>query len=207
MFTGLIEDIGILTQKGKNFLFVRTKLDDIKLGDSLSVSGVCLTVVEMNSSSTSCVVKLDVMPETFVRTNLKFLKTNSTVNLERALKLNDRLGGHIVQGHVEGIGKLSSVTKKDNARILKITVNKQVLGNIVTKGSVALDGISLTVAGKSVNSFSVSVIPETWEKTNLRLRKTGDFLNIETDFLLKNAGTKQNNDKRMVNLLKEEGFL
>jgi len=113
-----------------------------------------------------------------------------------------------VQGHVEGLGRLSAVSQKDNARILKITTDTKILQNILEKGSVAIEGISLTIVEKKVNSFLVSIIPETWAKTNLQMHKIGDFLNIETDFLMKRmSNARGNNDRVMVNLLKEEGFI
>ena len=204
MFTGLIEAVGKILQKGNNYLVVNTVLSDIKIGDSIAVNGVCLTASKIAAKN----IKFDVMPETFERSNLKFLRANSKVNLERAMLMGGRLDGHIVQGHVEGIGKLASVAKKDNARILKITTDAKILQNIIKKGSVAIEGISLTVVEKKVSSFSVSIIPETWAKTNLESHKIGDFLNIETDFLLKrDVNLRANNDKNMAKLLTEEGFL
>jgi riboflavin synthase len=119
MFTGLIEDVGEILKKGNNYLIIKTGLENIKIGDSVAVNGACLTAVEIMAKN----IKFDVMPETFDRSNLKFLPTNSKVNLERAMILGERLDGHIVQGHVEGLGKFSSIRIKDNAKILKITSN------------------------------------------------------------------------------------
>ncbi len=205
MFTGLIEDLGRIKQKGKNFLSIESKFQDVKIGDSVAVNGVCLTITQITRDC----LKFDVMPATFLSTNLKRLKTGDFVNLERALKIDSRLGGHIVQGHVETVGKLMEIKSKDNAKILKILVSeKNILENIVAKGSIALDGISLTVTKKSSNNFSVSVIPETWLNTNLKCRKIGDFLNLETDFLLKNLVNRKNSgNQNFLNLLQNEGFL
>jgi riboflavin synthase len=203
MFTGIIEDLGILENKSKNNIIISTKLDGIKIGDSISVNGVCLTATEIKNINKKFILNMDVMPETWSKTNLGSLKIKDEINLERALKLGDRLNGHIVQGHVEDRGKIISIAQKNNARIIKINCLKNILNNIIQKGSVSLDGISLTVLDKQSSFFSVSIIPETWNKTNLHNKKIGSLINLETDFLVKRC----NQDGRLKNVLYEEGYI
>ncbi|MDR0675864.1 MAG: riboflavin synthase [Elusimicrobiota bacterium] len=208
MFTGLVEDLGSIIEKGKNFILVNSKLIDIKLGDSLAVNGICLSVVKINESIKNTKnFKLEITPETFSRTTLKNIKKREKVNLERAMLMNDRFNGHIVQGHVDGIAKLTNITIKDNSKILKFYVkDKNLLDNIIEKGSISVDGISLTIAKNFLNGFTVSIIPETWENTNLQFKKIGNFFNIETDIITKKSNNKINDDQSLKNLLKKEGF-
>ncbi|MFC1485228.1 riboflavin synthase, partial [bacterium] len=174
----------------------------------IAVNGVCLTAIEINKIGSKILLTMDVMPETFARSNLGVLKIGEKINVERALKLESRLNGHIVQGHVEEIGKVKNIKIKGNAKIFSIKVSDKILRNIKEKGSIAIDGISLTVAGKNRDCFEVSIIPETFMKTNLHTRKIGNFVNIETDYLLKKDDTNINTKKELTyKLLKEEGFM
>ncbi len=185
MFTGLIEETGKVSslRHGGNSSFIRIQaekvLEGTVTGDSIAVNGVCLTVTEMGSGW----FQADVMNETLARSSLGSLKPGDSVNLERAMAAGGRFGGHIVSGHIDGTG---TVTDKKNDGIAvwyTITADPQILRYIVEKGSVALDGISLTVAKVTAESFSVSVIPHTAEVTTLSKRKTGDKINIENDII------------------------
>ena len=187
MFTGIIEELGAVTALQTGTDSVRLTVgcpivsSDAKLGDSIAINGCCLTVVR----NTDGKLDFEAVPETMHRTSLGQLRIGSVVNLERAVLVNQRLGGHIVQGHVDGTGILSSIQVNDNARILTIAADRSILKYIAEKGSVALDGISLTVAGVDEVSFNVWIIPHTWEVTSLRDRHTEDSLNIEVDVLAK----------------------
>lgn len=154
-------------------------LEDVALGDSIAVNGICLTVTHFDAAHFTA----DVMPETVRRTSLAELKRGSHVNLERALTLRSRLGGHIVSGHIDGVGTIAAMQEEGNAILLTVRASADVLRYVVEKGSVALDGISLTVARVSAADFTVSLIPHTREITNLREKRMGSRLNIETDIL------------------------
>ena len=154
-------------------------LEDVALGDSIAVNGICLTVTHFDAAHFTA----DVMPETVRRTSLAELKRGSRVNLERALTLRSRLGGHIVSGHIDGVGTIAAMQEEGNAILLTVRASADVLRYVVEKGSVALDGISLTVARVSAADFTVSLIPHTREITNLREKRMGSRLNIETDIL------------------------
>lgn len=181
MFTGIIEEIGQVEAVSSQTLKIKAKLvlEGTKLGDSIAVNGVCLTVTNIGKNDFT----VDVMPETFRRTSLGFLRKGNDVNLERALSLNDRLGGHLVSGHVDDTGKIIAMTDEGNAIVLTVECDKNILRFIAEKGSVALDGISLTVVKVNENSFSVSLIPHTREITTFKDKKTGDALNIEVDLI------------------------
>jgi riboflavin synthase len=181
MFTGIIEEIGRIRSLGTGSLVIGAEkvLEDVKLGDSIAVNGVCLTVTSFSKAQFT----VDVMPETLRRTSLRELKIGSPVNLERALTLASRLGGHIVSGHVEGIGEIVSFVEEGNALLMKVRAASDLLRYIVARGSVALDGISLTVAQVTDSDFTVSLIPHTREVTNLGNKKVGSPINIETDVL------------------------
>ena len=183
MFTGLIEDVGkvkkILRTGTNTKLSVETKLSEIKIGDSISVNGACLTVVEVKGNT----LTFDVSQETLKRTNLGFLKVGDIVNLERALKVGDRLGGHIVQGHVDFTAKIFSFKKLGEHYELVLEIPKEQEKYFVEKGSVAVDGISLTVNYVKENLIYINIIPHTYENTNLKKRKEGDYVNIETDII------------------------
>lgn len=181
MFTGIIEEIGRIRSLGTGSLVIGAEkvLEDVKLGDSIAVNGVCLTVTSFSKAQFT----VDVMPETLRRTSLRELKIGSPVNLERALTLASRLGGHIVSGHVEGIGEIVSFVEEGNALLMKVRAASDLLRYIVARGSVALDGISLTVARVTEKDFTVSLIPHTREVTNLGSKQPGSSINIETDIL------------------------
>ena len=183
MFTGIIEELGTFggLSGGKIVIKCQKVLEDVKIGDSISVNGICLTVTTFTSGSFTA----DVMPETIRRTSLDNLKTGDIVNLERALRLGDRLGGHIVSGHIDGVGKIKSMKTEGNAIIVTVEAQKDLLRQIAAKGSVALDGMSLTVVDVSNDKFSVSLIPHTREVTNFKTKKINSPINIETDVLAK----------------------
>lgn len=185
MFTGIIEEIGKVERIQKDNsnckLSIKTSkiLEDIHLGDSIAVNGICLTVTCFNHQSFT----VDVMNETWNRTALSLLKNGSNVNLERAMSVNGRFGGHIVTGHIDGTGRVSSIRRDKNAVWYQIKAQSEILDLIVEKGSIAIDGISLTVAKVSKTDFSVSVIPHTLEQTILRNKQIGDMVNLENDML------------------------
>ena len=182
MFTGLIEEQGrVLTapHNGKLSLAAVKVLEGIAVGDSISVNGVCLTVSSFSGQGFTA----DVMPETLHRSNLGELRTGSLVNLERAIPATGRFGGHFVSGHIDGVGTLLSVHPDGNALRFSIRAAPELLGGIVTKGSIAIDGISLTVVELTESMFSVSVIPHTAAVTTLLARRPGDRLNLETDMI------------------------
>ena len=181
MFTGIIEEVGALERLagGEIAICAKKVLEDVALGDSIAVNGICLTVTHFDAAHFTA----DVMPETVRRTSLAELKRGSRVNLERALTLRSRLGGHIVSGHIDGVGTIAAMQEEGNAILLTVRASDDVLRYVVEKGSVALDGISLTVARVSAADFTVSLIPHTREITNLREKRMGSRLNIETDIL------------------------
>ncbi|WP_314625547.1 riboflavin synthase [uncultured Selenomonas sp.] len=181
MFTGIIEEVGRLERLAGGEIAIRAKkvLEDVALGDSIAVNGICLTVTRFDEAHFTA----DVMPETIRRTSLAELRRGSRVNLERALTLKSRLGGHIVSGHIDGAGTIAAMKEEGNAILLTVRASDSVLRYIVEKGSVALDGISLTVARVGAADFTVSLIPHTREITNLREKSVGSRLNIETDIL------------------------
>ena len=181
MFTGIVEEIGIVKSVQSKVITIEANkiFDDLHLGDSVAVNGTCLTV----SSFDNKIFNADVTQETLNRTNLGSLKNGSRVNLERAMTLSGRFGGHIVSGHIDGVGSIKSMKKDDNAIILTIEVPRQLMEYIVEKGSVAVDGISLTVASLTDNTFSIAVIPHTLKETVLYYKKEGDKVNIENDVI------------------------
>ena len=185
MFTGIVEEIGVVKAIAKGThsikLSIKAKkvLENTQLGDSIAVNGVCLTVTFLASDYFIA----DVMPESMRKTNMGLLKIGDKVNLERALTLSSRLGGHIVSGHIDGTAKIIEMKKDDNAIILTIEVPRQLMKYIVEKGSVAVDGISLTVASLTDNTFSIAVIPHTLKETVLYYKKEGDKVNIENDVI------------------------
>ena len=200
MFTGIVEECGTVLGVLKNGVSgsvqiqASTVLEGTKTGDSIAVNGVCLTVTKLTKSSFTA----DVMAETFRRTNLGSLGKNSRVNLERAMAADGRFGGHIVSGHIDGTGIISRIKEEGNAVWIYISAPQSILNLIVEKGSVAVDGISLTVAAVSDKEFAVSVIPHTRENTALSGKKTGAVVNLENDiigkYVQKLTGTAQINE-------------
>ena len=185
MFTGIIEEVGVIRsiKKGAQSAIItieaNTVMSDIHLGDSIAMNGVCLTVTSFDANS----YNVDVMHETLRRTNLGELKSGSRVNLERAMAADGRFGGHIVAGHVDGTGTITSMTKDDNAIWIQIKTDTSVLKYIVEKGSITIDGISLTVASVDEKGFAVSVIPHTGAHTTFLEKKPGATVNLETDMI------------------------
>lgn len=185
MFTGIVEEVGTIAQiqRGQRsaILTIRASkvLEDAKIGDSIAVNGICLTVTALPAGHFSA----DVMHETLDRSSLAHAKSGSPVNLERAMAADGRFGGHIVSGHVDGVGKILSTRRDDTAIWYTIGAEPAVLRYVVEKGSITIDGISLTVAKVSADCFSVSVIPHTQAQTILKERKEGDFVNLETDMI------------------------
>ncbi len=185
MFTGIVEEIGNVKKIVHGSLSIKLSincskiLEDVKIGDSIAVNGICLTVVELASSWFT----VDVMPETMRMTSLNRLNLSDKVNLERALKLSDRLGGHIVSGHIDGAGIIKSLVREDNAIWISVEAAESVMKYIIYKGSVALDGTSLTIACADESSFKVSLIPHTAGNTVLGLLKAGDKVNVECDVI------------------------
>ncbi len=186
MFTGIVEDIGeigSIEQNGSSLvLHIKAKFaSELSLGESVAVNGICLTVTKHDDASFCA----DVTPETFRRTSLSLLSAGSPVNLERAMRADGRFGGHIVSGHIDGTGRLTAIRREDNAYNVFFRVEKSLARYIIEKGSVALDGISLTVASVrdegNYGEFSVAVIPHTWENTALKNKRVGSVINVECD--------------------------
>ncbi|MBR0382337.1 MAG: riboflavin synthase [Eubacterium sp.] len=216
MFTGIIEEVGVVEsiQKGASSAVITIRADkvlsDLKTGDSVAVNGVCLTAVNITGRGYSA----DVMHETLRRTNLGSLKSGSRVNLERAMAADGRFGGHIVAGHIDGTGRIISMTKDDNAVWITIDTDASILKYIIDKGSITIDGISLTVAAVTNENFSVSVIPHTADSTTLLEKKPGDTVNLENDMigkyvekLLSFTGEKEEPKSRItLEFLAENGF-
>lgn len=183
MFTGIIEEVGRLKslRGGRIEIICAAVLEGVKIGDSINTNGICLTVVNFGENFFAA----DVMPETLRKTSLAELNGGGLVNLERALQVDDRLGGHIVSGHIDGVGKILSIRAEGNALLIDVAAESRLLRQIAPKGSVALDGISLTVVDAGAESFSVSMIPHTREVTNFKGKRVGSPVNIETDVLAK----------------------
>lgn len=185
MFTGIIEEVGTVLgiRRGAKSLVLDISADnilaDVRIGDSIAVNGVCLTATSVNNNSFTA----DVMPETLSRSSLADLKSGSHVNLERAMAANGRFGGHIVSGHIDGTGTIKRIRKDDNAVRYEISADRTILKYIVEKGSVTIDGISLTVTEVSEKSFSVSVIPHTLSVTILGEKSVGSIVNLENDII------------------------
>jgi len=216
LFTGLVEELGTIKAinngPASSLLKIQARfvLEDVKLGDSIAINGVCLTVVKFTSSD----FDVQIMEETLTKTNLKDLKTGDKVNLERALRMGDRLGGHLVSGHIDEVGKISEQTKHDIAIVTRITAPSNFLDYLIPKGSVAIDGISLTVIDVNANDFTISLIPHTMALTTLGIKGVGDIVNLESDMLGKYVKKFVMNDKQVnnkkglsMNFLAENGFL
>ncbi|GEL77903.1 riboflavin synthase [Tenuibacillus multivorans] len=214
MFTGIVEEVGTIkhmTQGEESLelsIEVRNITNDLNLGDSISVNGVCLTVTNFTDTT----FDTDIMPETFHHTALKRLTEGSKVNLERAMHANGRFGGHFVSGHVDGVGKIMRRETKDNAEYFDIEVSPELSKYMMMKGSVSVDGTSLTIFGLSDHHFTISLIPHTQDATILTRKHVGDEVNIECDMLLKYVHRlvkpEENSDKGVsLEQLKQAGFL
>lgn len=185
MFTGIIEEIGQIAAINRGQVSSRLTIkgnkifSDLKIGDSVAVNGVCLTATTISGNSFTA----DVMAETLRRTNLGTFTGGTEVNLERAMAADGRFGGHIVSGHIDGTGKISQMKREENAVWIKIVTSESIMKYIIEKGSVAIDGISLTVAERGTDFFSVSVIPHTGSETTLLGKREGDVVNLENDVI------------------------
>lgn len=217
MFTGIIEEVGTVrtinktTKQSRLTVSANLVLENLKIGDSIAINGVCLTVINFDQKR-FCV---DVMNETIQRTAYLQLKVNSHVNLERAMQLNGRLGGHLVSGHVDGTGTIIQIKKDLNATRYTIQTTPVLLKYIVEKGSIAIDGISLTVVSVNESSFAVSLIPHTMQVTTIAYKKVNDLVNLENDLIAKYVEkwwfNNQSDEPKKQNLinqdfLKKHGF-
>ncbi len=217
MFTGIVEENGTVAsvRKGINSavltVYAKKVLEGTKLGDSIAVNGVCLTVTALSDSSFSA----DVMHETLDRSSLKSAVSGTAVNLERAMAADGRFGGHIVSGHIDGTGTITDIRRDDNAIWYTVSADSSLMRYIVEKGSIAVDGISLTVARVGREDFSVSVIPHTARHTILGNKKTGDTVNLENDIIAKyvekltggQSGTQKNESRISRDFLMRNGFM
>lgn len=210
MFTGIIEEIGTVQHvlKGQQAMQLKlaanTVLTDVKLGDSIAVNGVCLTVT--NFSSTYFMV--DVMPETFRATNLHELKTGEKVNLERAMAANGRFGGHMVSGHIDDVGVIQSIRADSNAVVLQIKLSEKLIAQCIEKGSITIDGTSLTIFAVTKESITISLIPHTYKESILGQKRVGAIVNVETDLLSKYIQhyLYQKDSTLTMDFLKNNGF-
>jgi len=210
VFTGIIQGMGAvrrITKKGDDaqlLIDAPLELEDVKIGDSVAVNGACLTVTAKSGHDFTA----DVSAETLKRTNLRALKTGDRVNLEKALRMSDFLSGHIVLGHVDGMGTIREKNIKSQSIIFGVEIEEGLSRYVVEKGSITIDGISLTVNSYEKNRFYVNVIPHTAQATTLGIRKVGDGVNIETDILGKYVEKFLNPRKGMdLNFLKDHGFV
>jgi len=217
MFTGLVEELGKVKAIARGVKSVRLTVEakkvvsDVAIGDSIAVNGTCLTVVEYTEKWFTA----DVMPETVDSTVLASLKIGDTVNLERTLRVGDRFGGHIVSGHIDGVGSISKKETNDNAIIVKIKAGPEIMRYIVKKGSIAIDGVSLTVVDYDSDWFTVSLIPHSAAMTTLGIKKMGDAVNLEADVIGKyvekllgihSPQTTSKSKSIGMNFLEEHGF-
>ena len=202
MFTGIIEEVGVIdsikkgTRSSKLWISGEKIFEDLKLGDSVAVNGVCLTVSHFKGK----IFEADIMSETLSRSSLGDLKVGSIVNLERAMPANGRFGGHIVSGHIDGVGSIFKMKRDDNAVWIGIKTDMKLSKYIIEKGSIAIDGISLTVARESEGEFWVSIIPHTGAETTLLKKQLGDIVNLENDVIGKYV-------ERFVNYKAKEGII
>lgn len=212
MFTGIIEEIGhikSIKHGGRSVVLeigASRVLEETQVGDSIATNGVCLTVTAMGNGFFSA----DVMPETMRRTNLGELRPGDRVNLERALSLNSRLGGHLVAGHIDGTGRITGRVQDENAIWITIAAAPEILRYVIEKGSICIDGISLTVAYVDESVFKVSIIPHTQEETTLTAKRIGETVNLENDMIAKYVeklmGEKKEGKGLSLEFLQENGF-
>jgi len=207
VFTGIIEEIGKVTSvKSGGLVIAASKvLQGIELGGSIAVNGACLTVTSFNARSFS----VDIMPETLKRTNLGLLSAGDRVNLERPLAMGERLGGHLVQGHVDATGRLISIEWEAGAMIVGFEAPPEVMRSVVEKGFIAVDGVSLTVVSRDASSFQVSIVDYTRRHTTLGSRQMGDLVNLEVDIVAKYVErlSQTRSTGITVDFLQEHGFL
>ena len=212
MFTGIVEETGVIKlismqgNSGSIAIKARKVLNKTLVGDSIAVNGICLTVTSLQADGFTA----DVMPETIRRSSLKNAKPGQKVNLERAMSADGRFGGHIVSGHIDGTGTIAEMTNEGNAIWVKIKADKSILNLVVEKGSICIDGISLTVAKVTDFDFSVSVIPHTGQETTLLTKKISDEVNLENDvigkYVQKLMGLKEKEPSLSLEMLEELGF-
>ena len=191
MFSGIIEEVGKVISYDKSTMIIEANkvLDDLKISESIMVAGACLTVTDRNTNNFT----VETIPETYRRTNFMNIKKNSYVNLERALSYGDRVGGHMVQGHVDGTGIIISSKKEKNSNIIKIKTDQTINQYIVEKGYIAIDGASLTIIDVNSDFFSIGIIPFTYKHTTIKYRKEKDLVNIELDITAKYISKLCNN--------------
>jgi riboflavin synthase len=206
MFTGIVEEVGTVRDTGQDRLAFQARdvLDGTRTGDSIAVNGVCLTVVSLEDHAFA----VDVMPETLRHTNLGELRYGDQVNLERALVLGGRLGGHLVLGHVDDTGEVANVVSEEDARVVRVSAPGRLMRYIVSKGFIAVDGVSLTIADLDDASFVVSLVTYTGEGTTLGRKRPGDIVNLEVDILAKYVeNLKEREEQRLTpEFLREYGF-
>jgi riboflavin synthase len=207
MFTGIVEEVGRVASASKGSLTIAADkaLDGVQAGDSMAVNGVCLTVTSFDKKTFS----MDVMPETLAKTNLGLLHPGDGVNLERPLTPNSRLGGHLVQGHIDDTARLSSIGRDGDALVFSFDVPPKLMPYIVEKGFIAVDGVSLTVVSRDNSSFRVSIVGYTREHTTLGNRRVGDVVNLEVDIIAKYVEqlNKPQSGSITLDFLAEHGFL
>jgi riboflavin synthase len=207
LFTGIVEEIGKISLIQPNKLTVRAAkvLEDTGLGSSIAVNGICLTVTDFSANSFS----VGIQPETLRRTSLAYLKTGDEVNLERPLVMGGRLGGHLVQGHIDDTGKIASIKQEQEAIIMRINLPQPLIRYIAVKGFIAVDGLSLTVVDLGDDSFTVSLIDFTQRNTTIGKRKVGDIVNLEVDIIAKYVESlaKPSTSGVTFDFLKEHGFI
>lgn len=207
MFTGIAEEVGRVEhiQPGKLAIKAGWVTEDMQPGDSINVNGACLTVAQFDAASFS----VDIMPETARRSNLGQLKTGDGVNLERALAFGGRLGGHLVQGHVDAMGRVASIRWEGDTLMLELEAPPEVMRYMVEKGFIAVDGLSLTVVARRATSFSVSIVEYTRANTTISERRVGDPVNLEADIIAKYVETLTGSGSSGITetFLREHGFL
>ena len=207
MFTGIVEETGIVTAVGSNSLTVQGKvaLEGTKIGDSIAVNGACLTVINVNKEHFT----VEIMPETKRLTNLGSLHTGDIVNLERAMPVTGRFGGHFVQGHIDAVGKIGSIENDGEALIINISISKEIAGYLVKKGFIAVNGVSLTIVDCSHSQFTVSLVGFTRQATNLGKVRHGTPVNLEIDIIAKYIERfyQPNMESRLISLLDQYGYL
>jgi len=207
VFTGIIEEIGRIASAQSNNLVISASdvLQEIELGGSIAVNGVCLTVINFDSNSFS----VDIMPETLKQTNLGLLCAGDEVNLERPVTLRKPLGGHLVQGHIDGTGRVTSITWDGEAMLIRFEAPLEVMRYLVKKGFIAVDGVSLTMASRDTSSFQVSIVDFTRRHTTLGSRQVGEIVNLEVDIIAKYVEqfSQPRSTGITVDFLQEQGFL
>lgn len=212
MFTGLIEEIGtislIKTLSGAKQITVKASriLDDLKVDDSVCVNGICLTATAIHPDG----FEATAVQETLEKSTIRDWKQGQSVNLERALRLSDRLGGHLVQGHVDGVGRVQSIQKLGEGHRIRMAIPKTLSVYVIEKGSIAADGVSLTVAAVLGDLIEIAVIPHTWKQTAMQFVKTGNRMNIEVDligkYVRKMMGSESEEPEKTIERLKSMGY-